>query len=252
MTEAAIYDVADRFGVDLEQARRDHVISHVLASISRRAQDRFIFYGGTALSRTWLPDARLSEDVDLMVIGRRRDGADELARAIDADVARPFLGATWSKDPRLARDAEAIMLTTGSGAVIKFQLVDTDGRPDWPTTLEPILQRYPDAPAATLRVPTPGAAVAMKMSAWFDRRAERDLFDLWAMATRGLIAPGALALYRRLGPSSRPPSASAFQPAPTEVAWRAALGHQTILHVTAAEAAEVVTAAWAAVDTSAR
>ncbi|WP_448629871.1 nucleotidyl transferase AbiEii/AbiGii toxin family protein [Cellulomonas soli] len=96
--------------------------------------------------------------------------------------------------PREARDAEDITLTTGTGAVIKFQLVDTSGRPPWPTVLEPILQRYPDAPPATLRVPTPDAAVAMKMSAWFDRRAERDLFDLWAMATRGLITPQALTL----------------------------------------------------------
>ncbi|WP_449385509.1 nucleotidyl transferase AbiEii/AbiGii toxin family protein [Cellulomonas soli] len=148
----------------------------------------------TALSRTWLPDARLSEDVDLMVIGRRREGGEALARAVDADIARPFLGVRWSKDPREARDAEDITLTTGTGAVIKFQLVDTSGRPPWPTVLEPILQRYPDAPPATLRVPTPDAAVAMKMSAWFDRRAERDLFDLWAMATRGLITPQALTL----------------------------------------------------------
>lgn len=246
MTEAAIYDVAERFGVDLDQVRRDHVISHILASISRRAQDRFIFYGGTALSRTWLPDARLSEDIDLMVIGRRRDGADALARAIDADIARPFLGATWSKDPRDARDAEDVMLTTGTGAVIKFQLVDTVGRPPWPTERQPILQRYPDAPPAILVVPTSDAAVAMKMSAWFDRRAERDLFDLWAMAKRGLITPGALALYRRHGPSSRPPAPSVFQP-PSENAWRAALGHQTQLDVAAVEAAEVVSAAWASI-----
>lgn len=247
MTEAAIYDIADRFGVDLEQVRRDHVISHILASISCRARDRFIFFGGTALSRTWLPDARLSEDVDLMVIGRCREGADELVRAIDADIARPFLGASWSKDPRLARDAEAVVLTTGTDAVIKFQLVGADRRPGWPTTLAPILQRYPDVPAATLRVPTSDAAAAMKMSAWFDRRAERDLYDLWAMARRGLITAGALALYRKHGPSSRPPSGSVFQPVPTEASWRAALGHQTVLDVTAAEAAATVTAAWAAI-----
>jgi len=251
MTESAIYDVADRFGVDLEQVRRDHVISHVLGSISRRAQDRFIFYGGTALSRTWLPDARLSEDVDLMVIGRRREGADALVRAIDADVAKPFLGVQWSKDPRDARDAEAVMLTTGTGAVIKFQLVDTNGRPAWPTALASILQRYPDAPAATLLVPTPDAAVAMKLSAWFDRRAERDLFDLWAMANRGLVTPGAITLFRKHGPSSRPPSPDVFQPPPSETAWRAALGHQTILDVTAGEAADVVMAAVAATGSGA-
>lgn len=252
MSEAAIYDVADRFGVDLDQARRDHVISHILASISRRAPSRFIFYGGTALSRTWLPDARLSEDVDLMVVGRRADGASELVAALDEDLARPFRGLTWSKDPRTAKDAEDVTLTTGTGAVIKFQLVDTVGRPAWPTTLEPILQRYADAPPATLYVPTPDAAVAMKMSAWYDRRAERDLFDLWAMANRGMITPGASALYRKLGPSSRTPGPSVFQPPPAESAWRASLGHQTILDVSAAEAADVVIAAWDALGAEPR
>ncbi|WP_448631686.1 hypothetical protein [Cellulomonas soli] len=34
-----------------------------------------------------------------MVIGRRREGGEALARAVDADIARPFLGVRWSKDP---------------------------------------------------------------------------------------------------------------------------------------------------------
>lgn len=148
MSEAAIYDVADRFGVDLDQARRDHVISHILASISRRAPRRFIFYGGTALSRTWLPDARLSEDVD------------------------PVPSSSSS-------------LSTPSG--------DRRGRP----------LSSPSSSDTPMR-------------------------------------PRRRSTCRR----QTQPGPSVFQPPPPETAWRASLGHQTILDVTAAEAADVVIAAW--------
>jgi predicted nucleotidyltransferase component of viral defense system len=47
--------VADRFGVDMAQVRRDHLISHVLAAISVRVLSTdVVFFGGTALSRTYL------------------------------------------------------------------------------------------------------------------------------------------------------------------------------------------------------
>lgn len=50
--------VADGFGVDLEQVRRDHLISHVFAAIAEGvATDDLVFFGGTALSRTYLTDA---------------------------------------------------------------------------------------------------------------------------------------------------------------------------------------------------
>jgi hypothetical protein len=65
LAESELYDIAERFGVDLDQVRRDHVISHALASISARARETFLFTGGTMLSRTWLPDLHLSEDIDL-------------------------------------------------------------------------------------------------------------------------------------------------------------------------------------------
>jgi predicted nucleotidyltransferase component of viral defense system len=50
--------VASRFGVGMEQVRRDHLISHVLAAISCDVStDALVFFGGTALSRTHLADA---------------------------------------------------------------------------------------------------------------------------------------------------------------------------------------------------
>lgn len=52
---------ASRFGVADEQVRRDHAISHVLAGLAASMRDDLIFFGGTALSRTHLVNARLSE-----------------------------------------------------------------------------------------------------------------------------------------------------------------------------------------------
>ena len=55
--------VQAKFGVSAEQVRRDHLISHLLGALSRMDDKKgLVFFGGTALSRTLLPDLRLSED----------------------------------------------------------------------------------------------------------------------------------------------------------------------------------------------
>jgi hypothetical protein len=70
--------VADRFGVDMEQVRRDHLISHLLGAIAAHAStDDVVVFGSTAFSRTCLTDARLSEDLDLVDAG----ALDALARS---------------------------------------------------------------------------------------------------------------------------------------------------------------------------
>lgn len=56
--------VADRFGVAIEQVRRDHLISHILAALSAFHREQVIFFGGTALARTYLPTGRLSDRMD--------------------------------------------------------------------------------------------------------------------------------------------------------------------------------------------
>lgn len=61
----------------------DFVISHVLAALEPLS-DRFVFYGGTALSRTILNGLRLSEDIDLLATEPRA----ETARPIDAALSR--------------------------------------------------------------------------------------------------------------------------------------------------------------------
>lgn len=59
--------VEDEYGVSSEQVDRDHAISHVLAALSSSdLRDHLVFFGGTALTRTFLPRFRLREDIDLL------------------------------------------------------------------------------------------------------------------------------------------------------------------------------------------
>ena len=45
--------------MSLAQAERDHAISHALAALAASpVAQTLVFYGGTALSRTWLPRLR--------------------------------------------------------------------------------------------------------------------------------------------------------------------------------------------------
>lgn len=79
---------------------------------------------------------------------------------------------------------------------VQIQLLASSGYPQWPTEIVELHQRYADAPSARMRVLTRPAAVAAKLSAWAGRRAPRDLYDLWALATRGDVDADAVALGR--------------------------------------------------------
>lgn len=76
-------------------------------------------------------------------------------------------------------------------------------------------------------MPTPEAFVAMKMMAWADRQAPRDLFDLYELARLGYFtqeAPGFVKAITGVTPTRR-----MFEgPVPKKVreVWGAELGHQ--------------------------
>ena len=116
--------VAERFGVDLEQVRRDHLISHVLGAIAEGVPtDDVVFFGGTALSRTYLTDARLSEDIDLIALAPRADVAARIALAVRRGLARshgrptwrPTLSATAGSQPATLAVAGAPLAISGCG-----------------------------------------------------------------------------------------------------------------------------------------
>ena len=237
--------VAARFGVGMEQVRRDHLISHVLAAIATDiSTNDLVFFGGTALSRTHLADARLSEDIDLIALIPRADLAKQIESAVRRGLARSHGRPTWQPALTATTGSRPTVLSVQDGTSVQVQLLGGDGY-DWPTEVVQVEQRYSDSPPARLRVLTANAFAAAKLAAWIDRRSPRDLYDLWAMSERNLIGPSALRAFTDHGPFGTPPTAWVFEPTLDEGEWMRALGHQTKLHVTARQAIDVVRQAWA-------
>ncbi|MGW0247990.1 nucleotidyl transferase AbiEii/AbiGii toxin family protein [Nocardia goodfellowii] len=241
--------VAVQFGVAPEQIERDHLISHLLAAISRRFGDRLTFIGGTALARTHLTSGRLSEDIDLVALDNRSTLAAELDAALPRSAARSYGRLEWAPSLTDVPDSGSSHLRSASGVSVKIQLLSARGRPAWPTELRDLEQRYSDVPPAELLVPTLPAFVAGKTATWHDRRAPRDLWDLWALNDIGAIDGAAGALYRRYGPTNRLPNPhQLFDRAPDEDDWNAQLAGQTRLVISAEIALSVVRDAWARIS----
>jgi predicted nucleotidyltransferase component of viral defense system len=237
--------VAARFGVGMEQVRRDHLISHVLAAIAADiSTDDIVFFGGTALSRTHLADARLSEDIDLIARIPRGDLAKQIESAVRRGLARSHGRPTWQPALTGTTGSQPTILSVPDLTSVQVQLLGGEGYP-WPTEVAQIEQRYSDAPPARLRVLTADAFAAAKLAAWIDRGSPRDLYDLWAMSERNLIGPSALRAFTAHGPFGAPPTAWVFDQTLDEGEWMRALGHQMKLHVTARQAIDVVRQAWA-------
>jgi hypothetical protein len=98
--------IAQHFSVAPEQVERDHLISHLLAFLSKNFSDRIQFIGGTALARTHLPDGRLSEDIDLIAIDDRKAVAADLDAALPRALARTHGRLTL--DPSLSGVANTV------------------------------------------------------------------------------------------------------------------------------------------------
>ncbi len=242
--------VAAQFGVAIEQIRRDHLISHILAALSNHCRDQLIFFGGTALARSHVPDGRLSEDIDLISVDTRPATAAAIERTLASALRRSHGRITWAPTLAGVRDTDPAVLVAADGQLaVRIQLLNALGYPAWPTEIRAMEQRYRDVEPATLRVPTIEAFVAWKTVAWLDRQAPRDLYDLWALARRDSINRRAADLFVAHGPSGKPPQTYMFATAPTEAQWTEQLSNQTTLTVSATDALRVVADAWARATT---
>jgi predicted nucleotidyltransferase component of viral defense system len=236
--------VAAQFGADDTQVRRDHLISHVLGALAAHVPtDDVVFFGGTALSRTHVPDGRLSEDIDLIALGPRSDVLRAVEAAVRHGVQRTHGRPAWDPPLLVTTDSQPSVLSAG-GLSIRVQVLEGSGYP-WPTEVRDIEQRYADAPPARLRTFTAPAFAAAKLAAWVDRRSSRDLWDLAHLADRGLVDAEAAGLFVRHGQFAHRPEDWVFEEPPPDSRWRSDLAHQTRLSLTAEEALERVRGAWA-------
>lgn len=217
------------FGVGTAQVVRDHVISHALAAIASIGTDDVLFFGGTALARTHLSTLRLSEDIDLIALRDRADLAERIEGALARRLRRAFGAVHFAPHLREARHPEPTVVQVGD-ARVQIQLLAAEGYPAWPTEIVDLHQRYSDAPPARMRVLTAPAFVAAKLSAWNDRHAPRDLYDLWALGEAGLIDSDALRLFGRFG-SYTSAAKTTFEPLPSDREWSLALEHQGVVRL---------------------
>lgn len=236
--------IAEQFGVARAQVRRDHLISHLLAAISDHLADQVIFFGGTALSRTYAPNGRLSEDIDLIARGSRASTADAIESTLVRATRREYPGLSWQPALTTVRAATPAVLGAPDGTSVRIQLLSPTGYAPWPTERRPLVQRYSDASPAALSVPTAAAFAAWKTTAWADRAASRDLYDLWLLAGLGAVTAEAAELFTRFGPSNKPPSRALFTCAPDEPTWQRELAGQTRLEITANAALTDVRDSW--------
>ena len=234
--------VMRQFGVTEAQARRDFVVSWMLWSISRSTPD-LVFFGGTALSRTLLPDLLLSEDIDLMPLGPRAVVAAAIHHSLTQDLERGLGRVSADINLPDTRHPGASVYTVG-GHLVRVQLVDRHSHP-WPWQPTNLDQRFAGCPPATMNTFTKEGFAAAKTNAWCERNAPRDLYDLWALAVNGHLTPAAAEVFRKLGPTNTPPSPTIFPAGPPgEREWKDALGHQCIVAVGPTEAYLAVIDAW--------
>jgi Nucleotidyl transferase AbiEii toxin, Type IV TA system len=142
LTLQELRSVADRFGVDDQQVRRDHLISLLLAVLSSEFADQVLFFGGTALSRTHLPVGRLSEDLDLIAVTDRRTVASGLDERLPRSVQRDYGTLVWSPALSDVQERHPAALSTFDGLTVRIQLLTRVGYPPWPTERRAIEQRY--------------------------------------------------------------------------------------------------------------
>jgi predicted nucleotidyltransferase component of viral defense system len=237
-------NIAAQFGVAMDQVRRDHLISAVLAALEDHASD-LIFFGGTALARTYLPSGRLSEDIDLIALTDRGSLAKKITSTTERALRLTHGRVEWTASLAKVREADSVSVRTDDGLTVRVQLLNAHGYPPWPTAMHHIEQRYSDIRPARLRTPTRDSFAAWKTSAWFDRRAPRDLFDLWQLAERDALTASAAELFATHTGIGRPQD-HMFEVAPTAEQWRDQLSGQARLTIEPAEALRIVRTAWAA------
>jgi len=89
--------------------------------------DDLVFFGGTALSRTHLADARLSEDIDLIARIPRREIAEQIERAVRRGLARSHGRPAWRPALTATAGSQPTVLSVPDGVSVQVQLLGGEG-----------------------------------------------------------------------------------------------------------------------------
>lgn len=210
---------ASSLGVPEGQVRRDHLLSHLI-NVLQEVHD-VTFIGGTALNRTHLPDLRLSEDLDIHLLDDRPEAVVQtLARGVRLEF--PSLS---TNEMQRREDVHTFLLNT-EGLTVHVQIVRRRGA--WaalPTQQAHVRLHYSDlAETALLPVPTADSFGAMKLTAYIERDAPRDLFDLRGLAEGRMLTHQTLDLTKQL--LGRTLTPQEFERVPDAEAWTTELSHQ--------------------------
>ena len=230
-----------RLGVTHQQVARDHLVScilHWLASSDLAHECAFI--GGTALARSHLLDARVSEDVDLLT-SVPADAAARIRADLPAALRREYPGLQVLHAGRGPR-GPVIHAESPDGQAVQIQILTTEPAvARLPTRPTPVALRYARLPATVdLTLPTPAAFVAMKVAAYRDRAEPRDLFDLAELARRGHVTTDALTLTRQLTNATPRTTEFATVPERVQARWHDRLAHQLTDPGTPTQAARAI------------
>jgi predicted nucleotidyltransferase component of viral defense system len=232
--EEEIEKNAELFDVPLATIVKDHAISHALFCLSqiigKDAGKKVLFYGGTALNRTHFTDFRLSEDIDLM-INEYPAWIKIMQPQLLAFMRKVFPKAQW-KNEHNGDGIWTLNLECEVNITIQIQCVEPRMR--WEIYDQHVSQtevklRYSDLPDTVLfNVPSAEAFVAMKLCAWIDRSAARDLADLNELAKLGSITKVALDLAKDVY-GTRFTTATLGRSVPPSVIrqWKVDLAHQS-------------------------
>jgi hypothetical protein len=152
---------AQRFGVADAHVRLDHLLSHMIRAVADLDEGDVVLFGGTALCRTYLtepPWLRLSEDLDLLVVGDARAVTARFEAQLPRLLRREFPTRSWTVAPSAVR-APSPALLGADGLNVRVQLLPaTAGWAAWrrvPTQQRSVDLRYDDLPdAVDLSVPT--------------------------------------------------------------------------------------------------
>lgn len=188
-----LMEASKRTGIDVNVLEKDWTLGWVLYGLAHVAEwnEHFLFKGGTAIKKVYIPQHRFSEDLDWTLV-----------RAIPLTDLRQWLQAGLREAQRFGPSfgkVEMEKTTRGTMRIkVEYRGPMEFGRADPPkirieiTPPErelvvdapqrlPIIHEYPDKVTAHASVYTLEEILGEKMRALVERVAARDLYDIWQL-----------------------------------------------------------------------